>query len=146
MADFTLRSYRSLLDALKDSERKFASYSDYIADGIISASRTLVMRHDVDLLPEHSLRTAVMEYELGIRGTYYFRAVPESWNEQIIRQIAELNHEVGYHYENLTTCNGNMVEAYDDFCYNLERLCKIVDVKTIWDYMTKLCMKYGLIH
>ena len=45
---------------------------------------------------------------LGIKGVYYFRAVPESWDESIIKEIASLGHEIGYHYENLTTCNGNI--------------------------------------
>jgi len=39
---------------------------------------------------------------LGIKGTYYFHVVPESYDERIIKQIAELGHEVGYHYENLS--------------------------------------------
>ena len=53
-------------------------------------------------MPENSLKTAIIEHELGIVGTYYFRNGPESYDEKIIKQIAELGHEVGYHYENLS--------------------------------------------
>ena len=114
MMDFTLEKYAALLDALK-------------AYGF----ETLVLRHDVDLLPGHSLRTARMEAEKGMFGIYYFRAVPESWDEGIIREIAALGHEIGYHYESLTTCDGNVDKAYDDFCRNLEALRKLVPVKSI---------------
>lgn len=112
--DFTIEKYKELLAALQ-------SYGFH----------SLVLRHDVDLLPDHSLRTAQLESEMGLHGIYYFRAVPESWDDQIIRQIAALGHEVGYHYESLTTCNGDVDAAYADFCKNLEKLRGLVPVKSI---------------
>lgn len=112
--DFTLSKYSELLDALK-------------AYGF----QELTLRHDVDLKPHNSLRTATMEAEKGMHGIYYFRAVPESWDEEIINLIALLGHEIGYHYESLTTCNGDVDRAYNDFCNNLEALRKIVPVRSI---------------
>ena len=112
--DFTIVEYTRLLQALK-------------AYGFDS----LTLRHDVDLKPQNSLRTARLEAEKGLFGIYYFRAVPESWDEAIIKQIAALGHEIGYHYESLTTCNGDIDAAYEDFKTNLEALRKIVPVKSI---------------
>ena len=57
--DFTLTKYRQLLEALIES-------------GI-----TFKLRHDVDLLPQNSYQTALIENELGLKATYYFRCVPE---------------------------------------------------------------------
>lgn len=110
--DFTLKKYRELLVALK-------GYGE------------IILRHDVDLKPQNSLATAKIEHELGWRAVYYFRAVPESWDDSIIREIASLGHEVGYHYESLTTCNGDLDAAYRDFCQNLEKLRAIVPVRSI---------------
>lgn len=110
--DFTLKKYRELLSALK-------GYGE------------IILRHDVDLKPQNSLATAKIEHELGWKAVYYFRAVPESWDESIIREIASLGHEIGYHYESLTTCDGDVDAAYRDFCQNLERLRAIVPVKSI---------------
>ncbi len=112
--DFSITKYTQLLIALKE----------YRFD-------TLILRHDVDLRPANSLRTAQIESDLGMYGIYYFRAVPQSWDEVIIRQIADLGHEIGYHYESLTTCNGDIDAAYADFCKNLEALRIIVPVKSI---------------
>jgi hypothetical protein len=67
---------------------------------------------------------------MGLHATYYFRTVPECYDEKIIQQIVSLGHTAGYHYESLTTCNGNMEAAYEDFCYNLEKLRKIVPITT----------------
>lgn len=110
--DFTLEKYRELLMALH-------GYGE------------VMLRHDVDKKPQNSLATAKLEHELGWKATYYFRAVPESWNESIILKISALGHEVGYHYESLATCNGNMEAAYNDFCRNLEKLRELVPVSSI---------------
>lgn len=112
--DFTLAKYSQLINAL-------SSYG----------FEELTLRHDVDLRPTNSLRTARMESDFGMHGIYYFRAVPESWDEDVIRMIYMLGHEIGYHYESLTTCKGDIDKAYDDFCRNLEKLRAIVPVRTI---------------
>ena len=111
--DFTISRFASLLQALK-----------------VNSFHTLTLRHDVDLKPGNSLRTAQIEAKLGLYGIYYFRAVPESWNNAIIKQIAALGHEIGYHYESLTTCNGDIDAAYEDFKKNLEALRKLVPVRS----------------
>jgi len=111
--DFTIDTYCRLLDALKSSGMDFH------------------LRHDVDLRPLNSLRTAQIEAGKGLHATYYFRCVPESYDETAIREIARLGHEIGYHYESLTTCRGDLAAAYDDFCRNLERLRTLAPVTSI---------------
>ena len=101
--DFTVDKYRELLKALK----KHKAFS---------------LRHDVDLYPERSLRVARIEAEEGMQATYYFRMVPESYDEMIIKQIVSLGHRAGYHYECLTTCDGDIAAAYEDFCDNFEKM------------------------
>ena len=90
-----------------------------------------MLRHDVDKKPQNSLATARLGAGLGWKAIYYFRAVPESWNEKIIRAIAAMGHEVGYHYESLTTCHGDVDAAWEDFCHNLERLRTLAPVTSI---------------
>ena len=111
--DFTLEKYAQLLTALRLSGISFQ------------------LRHDVDLLPANSLRIAQIEKEQELKATYYFRMVPESYDEAIIKQIAALGHTIGYHYESLTTCNGDIEAAYRDFCDNLAKLRQLVPVNTI---------------
>jgi len=155
--DFTLKKYSELLGALKAAGYRFQPFCEFVHSLVGSAgsegsagsagyrfepfcefaqdaegsSRTLCLRHDVDLRPGNSLAVARLEAGLGIRATYYFRAVSESWDEGIIREIAGLGHEIGYHYESLTTCRGDVDAAYRDFCLSLERLRSLVVVQTI---------------
>lgn len=128
MKDFTLLIYNHLLESLLDKGFKFKTY-----EGIIKQTekRYIILRHDVDRLPQNSLHFAKIQDNFGIKGTYYFRAVPESWDEKIIKEIHQLGHEIGYHYENLTTCKGNFELAIKDFETNLNKLRKLVPVSTI---------------
>jgi len=66
------------------------------------------------------LRTALLENELGIKSVYYFRIVAQSYNENIIKQIADLGHEIGYHYEDLSSCHGVYENAIKRFDKNLQ--------------------------
>lgn len=111
--DFTIEKYSDFLDALR--------------------GRDVILRHDVDLHPERSLAVARLESAKGWKSVYYFRAVPCSWDETIIREIASLGHEIGYHYECLTTCKGDIDAAWEDFKANLAKLREIAPV-------SKICM------
>lgn len=108
--DFTIKKYDELLEALKQHKNHR-------------------IRHDVDARPLYSLRVAQEEAKRGMKATYYFRSMHFTSHKETIKTITALGHEIGYHYECLTTCNGDMAAAYDDFCRNLEELRKIADVK-----------------
>lgn len=131
MKDFTLKIYKSLLTTLKDSGYHFITFEEYIREYQSTDIPLIILRHDVDLLPQNSLKTAQMEHSLGIKGSYYFRIVPESFDREIIKQIAQLGHEVGYHYETMDTSRGNVDSAYEEFVKNLETIRKLVPVSTI---------------
>jgi hypothetical protein len=101
MPDFTLNTFQRLLTTLKDQKYTFQTFAGYLKE---TAPLTIILRHDVDARKMNSLRTAQIENELGIAGTYYFRMVPESFDEEVIKQIAEMGHEIGYHYEDVSRC------------------------------------------
>lgn len=109
--DFTLEKYREFLKSLNEHN-------------------AVKIKHDVDLRPNSSLRVAKIEAEMGIKTTYYFRIVKKSYDERVIQQIVSMGHSIGYHYENLTICKGDIEAAYYDFCHNLEIMRKIAPVST----------------
>jgi len=57
--------------------------------------------------------------------------VKEGYDENIIRQIADMGHEIGYHYEKLSICRGNYVDSILNFKLSLEKFRTIYHVKTI---------------
>lgn len=126
--DFTVKKYIQLLDALIAQKYSFQTFNEFLKD---PKEKSIVLRHDVDLLPLNSLEFAKIQANKGVKGVYYFRAVPESWDEKVINEIALLGHEIGYHYECLTTCNGNLDEGIIDFKKNVEALNILAPVSTI---------------
>jgi len=128
MPDFTVKKYTQLLDALKGTGHAFQTFEQFLTK---PDARVIVLRHDVDKLPQNSLRTAKIEHGLGIRGVYNFRSVWESWDEEIIKEIHSLGHEIGYHYEELAEFQGDADKAFEGFKSNLNRLRKLVPVSTI---------------
>lgn len=126
--DFTLEKYKKLLHSLLEQNYAFQTYAEFLKK---PKKRAVVLRHDVDLLPRNSLTFAKIQASLGIKGSYYFRIVPESWDEEIILKISELGHEVGYHYETMDTSKGNIEDAFNEFKVNLSKLRDLVQVETI---------------
>lgn len=121
--------------------------------------KVIILRHDVDRMPENSLRLAKLEAESGITGTYFFRTVKESWDEKIIKEISSLGHEIGYHYEDIVMAASKYPGIREEkelagiairiFRENLDKIRGIAPVKTIcmhgspasqWD--SRLLWKY----
>lgn len=113
MRDFTLAIYEELLRAYKAADYSAATYHDFFQNA--AEGQTVVLRHDVDKRPRNSVATAELEASLEMRGTYYFRIVPESFDPRCIQQIADLGHEIGYHYEDLTLHRGDRAKALEHF-------------------------------
>ena len=128
MQDFTLTTYKALLQELSASGYLFQILQGFIQQ---PEDKIVILRHDVDRKPENALAIAKVENEAGIKASYYFRILKESCDENIIKKIAEMGHEIGYHYENLTTCGGDLRLSIDDFRLNLKKLRKFYPVKTI---------------
>ena len=128
MADFTQKKYRNLLHALMGQGFRFQTFLEYLTN---PAPKCIILRHDVDKRPQNSLMLAQIESGLGIQGTYNFRARPCSWDEEIIREIAAMDHEIGYHYEEMATYKGDLQKAFEAFKENLAKLRKLAPVSTV---------------
>jgi hypothetical protein len=163
--DFTLKTYKKFLNTLSNQGFSFSTFGEFVLN---PHDRVFILRHDVDSLPGNSLQFAKIQAEKGTKGSYYFRTVPGSFDEKIIKEIYSLGHEVGYHYEDLSfgwaklkaqsiglRAQGEELEqklieiGILSFTKNLEKLRQIVPVKTIcmhgspmsrWD--SRLLWKY----
>ena len=99
MKDFSLKIYRELIALLKNRNYITQTLENFIKEPY---DRVIILRHDVDRKPENALRMAKLENELEVKATYYFRTIPKTFKPEIIKQIADKGHEIGYHYENLS--------------------------------------------
>jgi hypothetical protein len=126
--NFTVKIFQELLDEFIKANYSFQTVNEFVAK---PQQKVVVLRHDVDKLPLNSLKFALIQSQKGIRGSYYFRINSKSFNKEIIMKIYSLGHEIGYHYETMDTCVGNIELAYKEFCQNLDMFRKIVPIQTI---------------
>lgn len=93
MRDFTLKTYRRLLIAFRQAEYEFMTFEEYCAGMGDGKERMMVMRHDVDELAGNALKMSIVEKELGVRATYFFRIYKQSNVPDIIEKIRDNGHE-----------------------------------------------------
>jgi hypothetical protein len=146
--DFTIKTYHKLLEALIAQGYAFQTFAGFLE---APEPKSIILRHDVDLRPGYSLRFARIQHEAGVKGSYYFRMVPQSFDETIIKEIASLGHEIGYHYETMDLVSSKFKvqsakgvghgakgaeselidAAMELFMEHLEKFRKIAPVKTV---------------
>ena len=94
---FDLEHYGELLDAAQAGGYRFAFFEDAPQEG------DLLLRHDVDLSLDATLRLAELEAEAGARATYFLMTESVFYNlashegERALERLRELGHRVGLH-------------------------------------------------
>src|SRR4030042_3550985 len=116
--DFRVQRYRLIINTFKKSGYSFLTFADFIKTS--PNGRFVILRHDIDCCPKSALAMARIDHELEVRSTFYFRAARTVLRPEIIKKIAELGHEIGYHYEDLARAHGDYDRALDSFKRNLD--------------------------
>lgn len=130
MIDFNHRAYLKYITAIKNSFKNIMRFDEFLITDKKLDSLCLI-RHDVDRKPKNALIMAKLEKRMGITSTYYFRSKNHTFIPEIIKQIHNYGHEIGYHYESLSDKKGRMDEALEDFKIQLDKFRKIVPINTI---------------
>ena len=128
--DFTFAKFRELCEAISSSGYELLTVREYLR-GNNEQERFVILRHDIDVKPERGLKMAEIEKEHGILATYYIRMTEEVFKPIIIRRIAEMGHEIGYHYEVIDKTEGDKNKAIEIFKQELTKLRKVCNVDTI---------------
>jgi len=128
--DFTINKYRQLCNELHRYGYTSSTVAAYL-ENHNEGQKIIVFRHDVDRKPQRALRMARVEYELGIKATYYFRFNKNVFQPHLIREIASMGHEIGYHYETLDKAKGSYERAIQIFRDELAKAREVTEVRTI---------------
>lgn len=97
--NFTYEEYRKILILLKEN-----NYTDIFYDED-KLGRKVILRHDIDYSLDKALKIAILENELGFKSTYFILLTSDFYNVyskksvRIIRNIMNLNHRIGLHYD-----------------------------------------------
>lgn len=128
--DFTLSIYQKLLESAIAAGYELTTFQAFYKNQT-TKEKVFILRHDVDKLPFNSVDTAKVQSDLGVKGTYFFRVVKESFDPKAIEAIRDLGHEIGYHYEDMALCNGDFEVSIAHFEKWLAKFREFYPVKTI---------------
>lgn len=120
--------YGKLCDALLESDYTLVTVHQYLADP--PDCKMAILRHDVDYKPINALKMAKLEHSLEISSSYYFR-YPATFIPEVIKEIHDLGHEIGYHYEVLAKADGDYEKAIRLFAQELKEFRFLYDIQTI---------------
>jgi len=129
MLDFTLQAYNKFLEVFRKKKYSFLTFSEWCKNPV--CGKIVILRHDIDKKPENALKIALLEKESGIKSSYYFLINSAVFKPEIIKKIADLGHEIGYHYRDFVDAKGNDSEAVNSFQQNLEKIRSLTLVETI---------------
>lgn len=129
---FSAKAYAGICDALVKSGYRSSTLLDWIRKTEDQRAEPLqvVLRHDVDRFPSTCLALARIEAEAGLKASYYFR-VPYTSSPAVIREVARLGHEIGFHYESLDKGRGDPARAIQSFAADLKTLREHADIATV---------------
>jgi hypothetical protein len=100
ISDFTYSSYIRLLDTIPENGYVVAGYHN-----CMDVASPCILRHDIDFDVGKALQIAKIEAEKQIRSTYFVLLNTDFYNvfstavNTIIKEIADLGHEIGLHFD-----------------------------------------------
>ena len=119
MSGFTFDAYGDILDELLAMGYKTLCVREHMRGA--PDEPWILLRHDVEWGIERALAIAQMEHDRGMAATYYFHGPHRRrvFDPHTMRAIAEMGHEVGYHYETLDLSAGDFEKAEKLFAEQL---------------------------
>lgn len=128
--DFTTSKYDELCKTVAESGYTAIPLAGYLQSVAANQQTScIILRHDIDRAPQRALDIALIENKYGLRATYYFRT--STLSGKIVDQIAACGHEIGFHYETLDKCKGNVEDAIDLFKRELAQFRQKYEVQTV---------------
>lgn len=128
MKDFTLHTYKILLIALQEQGYHFQTMEEFIKK---PQQKAIILRHDIDVFNASVYKMAYLEQALSISASYYFCAKHILYHPSKIKEIKQLHHEIGYHYNDLVEEKGNIGRAMDKFNKHMTTLKRIQLIATV---------------
>ena len=107
--EFTLKEYQDLLIHFRKSH-EIVPFRDY---NTVKEKNSIVLRHDIDYSLKHAKIMAQIESDLGVKSTYFllfsspFYNLLDQENIGLAKDIAEMGHEIGLHYDVTVMMKGN---------------------------------------
>lgn len=126
--DFTIQTFETFIQSLKNNGYEFQIFSEFLN---AQKNKVVTLRFDSEKKLRNTLYIAAILHKYNIKGTFYIRILNKLNLKRVIERLSSLNHEIGYHYDDLSESKGDSEKAIKRFKTNLAYLRNITPVKTI---------------
>ena len=120
--EFSLTHYKECIELAKDKGYTIIRTKDYIP--VLDYKRkdwdkVLLLRHDIDFSLEYAYELANIEYDLGVKSSYYLYLHSELYNALspksmgMIDSMSNMDHEIGLHYDSRYYLNSEREIMFD---------------------------------
>ena len=113
---------------------------------VLNNQQFIIIKHDVESAPKKALEISKIEHGFGIKATYYVHSffLHNPSNVVIFKEIQDLGHEIGYHFDVLDSNDGDMRQAIKEFGDALSLFAKNgFNVKTVCPHGNPLKKREG---
>lgn len=118
--EFTYEAYLKLIELIKKHGYTITDYENYS-----SFNKAAILRHDVDLSIEKSLKMAKIEYDAGVQSTYFVLLTSPFYNlfskesQDMIKEILSCGHNIGLHFDEVKYSeeNGCVKDSIKSFIF-----------------------------
>jgi len=131
--DFSYKHYREMLKKALKEGFVISNFRDYQKHK--TASKLILLRHDIDYTPKRALEFAKIEKKLGIKSTFFVRVHGEHYypfeknTYPIFQDIIKMGHEIGLHYEARTLSPTFKISGSELFLKEKKVLESILDIE-----------------
>ena len=129
LPEFNLFDYESLLISLS-RQYEFRLIKDF---KVIDDKPTVFLRHDVDFHLFDITNLSKIEFDLGIKSTYYILLTSqynifERENLMVLKTIVEQGHDIGLHYDLMEYPVNNFEKSLSRLNFEIDILNRILDI------------------
>lgn len=109
--EFLYSNYKRMLKEINDQKYKIMLYNE-----AHNEEKICILRHDIDFDIKKACEMAQIEYDMGIKSTYFVLVSTDFYNvfskesSELLAKIMELGHEIGLHFDE----QRYLIETIDD--------------------------------
>jgi len=118
--DFTCAAYDRLLCVAREAGYRVLPIREALTG--TPAAPALILRHDVEWNFNRTLAITQLEQKHGVRSSLYFRVDTGVFDPAAMRRLQDDGFEIGYHFNTLDRCRGDLTCAIAMFADELQRL------------------------
>ncbi len=141
--NFSNSHYKEILEIALKNNYNFINYFELIDKNQFqnkdefSKEKICILRHDVDYTPEKIYDIAKIEYDLGIKSTFFFQTSAWTYNSRsketysVAKEIDSMGHQIGVHLDLSWNKNISVQEIATYFQKEKKLLGNILEVELV---------------